>query len=216
MLVYQTDRDGYYVGATEADESPLEPGIFLIPAGCVEEEPPAVADGGRARWMDAGWIVEAPPEPEPEPEPEPASLDAIKAEAARAIDLQAGAARAAFAAPGQFQAEEYQQAATQAERCVAADPGPFPALEADVAAGTLDPRLGRPVADVWEAADLVLFTRSLWYDALNAIRVVRLTAKAAVQTAETPAAVATVLDGLAWPSPDTLSPSLDPAGTAGL
>lgn len=67
--VYQTDAAGYVVGATEADESPLEPGIFLVPAGCVEEVPPSVADGQRARWDGTGWLVEGPLDPEPDPEP---------------------------------------------------------------------------------------------------------------------------------------------------
>lgn len=40
-IVYQTDHFGWFTGKTVADESPLEPGVFLIPAGCFEDAPPA-------------------------------------------------------------------------------------------------------------------------------------------------------------------------------
>lgn len=70
--VSQLDADGYYVGPVIADESPLEPGVWLIPAGAVDASPPDVPDGQRAVWSGAGWALDAIPEPEPEPEPEPA------------------------------------------------------------------------------------------------------------------------------------------------
>lgn len=54
--VYQIDRAGLYSNETEADESPLEPGVFLIPAGCVEPAPPATwPDDVWPRWNGAGW-----------------------------------------------------------------------------------------------------------------------------------------------------------------
>lgn len=73
-IVYQTDVDGVYVGPVVADESPLEPGVYLIPAGCFEVAPPPLGNGQRARLVSSGWLVETPqvaaPEPEPELEPE--------------------------------------------------------------------------------------------------------------------------------------------------
>lgn len=79
MIVYQTNYDGVFVGPVEADPSPLEPGKFLIPGGCVLEPPPEFGEGFFARWNFEAqtWTVEAvpppppPPEPEPAPEPEP-------------------------------------------------------------------------------------------------------------------------------------------------
>lgn len=77
MRVYQMDRDGWYVGPVEADPSPLEPGVFLIPGGCVLD-PPATFDPltELPRRIDGQWIVfpraidpEAEPAPEPEPDP---------------------------------------------------------------------------------------------------------------------------------------------------
>lgn len=55
--VYQTDADGVYLSQTEAMESPREPGVYLIPAGCVEIEPPAADDGKVAVWTGDAWTL---------------------------------------------------------------------------------------------------------------------------------------------------------------
>lgn len=70
-IVYQTDANGYFVGPVEADPSPLEPGVWLIPGGAVEQEPPFFGEGQAARWKIGAWTVETIPLPMPEPEPEP-------------------------------------------------------------------------------------------------------------------------------------------------
>ena len=57
-IVFQTDRAGLYAGLVEADESPLEPGVFLIPAGAVEIPPPQGWDDEVwPRWNGAQWIL---------------------------------------------------------------------------------------------------------------------------------------------------------------
>ena len=61
--VYQYDKAGYYTGQETAYESPLEPGTYLIPAGCVETEPPAPEPGCRRRWDGQAWVQEAIPQP---------------------------------------------------------------------------------------------------------------------------------------------------------
>ena len=53
--VFQYDLAGMYVGQTEADESPLEPGVFLIPARCVEVAPPEFTGDQWPRWNGAKW-----------------------------------------------------------------------------------------------------------------------------------------------------------------
>jgi hypothetical protein len=72
MKVYQTSYDGYFVGEVIADESPLEPGVFLIPRGCVTYAPPETAANQRARFVNGAWTIEdipvVPPIPEPTPE----------------------------------------------------------------------------------------------------------------------------------------------------
>jgi len=55
---------------TDSHESPLEPGIFHIPGGTIEVEPPSFdAEKKVCTWSGDEWIVEDIPEPEPEPEP---------------------------------------------------------------------------------------------------------------------------------------------------
>ena len=68
-IVYQTDFDGFYTGPVEADPSPLEPGVWLIPGGAVGVEPPALSSGQRARWNGRAWDVIDPPPPPPPPPP---------------------------------------------------------------------------------------------------------------------------------------------------
>lgn len=55
--VYQADHFGWYTGETIADESPLEPGVFHIPAGCFEDAPPAgpYEDGLWPKRVGSAW-----------------------------------------------------------------------------------------------------------------------------------------------------------------
>lgn len=55
-IVYQTDQAGFYQGQTSADESPLEPGVYHLPARCVETPPPATwEDNQWPRWDGTTW-----------------------------------------------------------------------------------------------------------------------------------------------------------------
>lgn len=89
---------GAFIGIDFAQESPLEPGVFLLPAGATFVEPPQVSEGKQAVWKSDAWEVQDIPEPEPptlvgpeipepptpdpdpEPEPEPLTWDSIRAE----------------------------------------------------------------------------------------------------------------------------------------
>jgi len=76
-IVCQLDPFGYFISTTIADESPLEPGVFLLPAGAVDAPIPNVPAGERAKWTGQ-WVFEdipEPPAPAPEPEPEPTPYD---------------------------------------------------------------------------------------------------------------------------------------------
>lgn len=53
--VFQYDQAGMFVGKTDADESPLEPGVFLFPARCVEVAPPEFTGNQWPRWNGAKW-----------------------------------------------------------------------------------------------------------------------------------------------------------------
>ena len=63
--VIQLDEQGYFVGITTADESPLEVGVYLIPANAVDADTPTIPDGHKAKWNN-GWVFEPPSEPEPQ------------------------------------------------------------------------------------------------------------------------------------------------------
>lgn len=66
--VCQLDNDDYFVGMTVADESPLELGVWLMPARAVDVTAPEVPEGYRAKWNGASFDLEAiPVDPEPEP-----------------------------------------------------------------------------------------------------------------------------------------------------
>lgn len=54
-VVYQTNHLGLYVGSIEAEESPLDPGVFLIPGGCVQVPPPEAPDFKKACWTGKTW-----------------------------------------------------------------------------------------------------------------------------------------------------------------
>lgn len=91
-IVYQANADGYYIGTAEADESPLEPGVYLIPAGCIETPPPTIENGQVARLVDGHWSVERIPKPgaaapdrRAEIEAELTAIDAASARPMRAI-----------------------------------------------------------------------------------------------------------------------------------
>ena len=62
-VAYQCDHNGFYVGTSPRQQSPLEPGVWLIPAGCVLVAPPAIPEGQRAFWNGTAWQLQAIPAP---------------------------------------------------------------------------------------------------------------------------------------------------------
>lgn len=69
-IVAQIGADGYLVGPTLADESPLEPGVYLIPGGAIDKALPVEMKPGKRYWpLEDGWREEdmpAPPQPDRE------------------------------------------------------------------------------------------------------------------------------------------------------
>lgn len=55
ITVYNFDTAGFYTGSSDADESPMEPGVFLMPQNSTTEKPPKAPEGKRARWTGAAW-----------------------------------------------------------------------------------------------------------------------------------------------------------------
>lgn len=74
MLIYHySPQTGAIIGVGEADESPLEAGVFLIPAFATEVAPPPFSDNEIAVWNGLDWDIQQviPVEPPVDPEPDP-------------------------------------------------------------------------------------------------------------------------------------------------
>lgn len=69
--VTQLDDQGFFTGMTTADECPLEPGVYLYPAGTIDAPPPeTISKGMRARFIRGVWSEEALPPTNSQPEVE--------------------------------------------------------------------------------------------------------------------------------------------------
>lgn len=55
--VVQLDGDGYFIGLTQADLSPLEAeqGVYLLPSGAIDVTPPEEKAGYVAKWQNNEW-----------------------------------------------------------------------------------------------------------------------------------------------------------------
>jgi hypothetical protein len=62
MKVYNYTPEGIYRDSEEAVESPLENGVFLIPAGATNIKPPEAREGFHAVWNGTEWNIVAIPE----------------------------------------------------------------------------------------------------------------------------------------------------------
>ena len=76
--VIQLDDDGYYVGNTIADPSPLEDGVYLFPRNSIDVPPPVIPDTAKAKWTGDDWkyILPTPEVITPTPPPTQAELNA--------------------------------------------------------------------------------------------------------------------------------------------
>lgn len=59
MLVYNYHPGSkVYLGSNIAEESPLEPGVFGLPAHATFTPPPPIPDGCEAIWNNSSWDVQ--------------------------------------------------------------------------------------------------------------------------------------------------------------
>ena len=57
MIIANYNDDGDFVGLSEAEESPLEPGVHLIPANATPLFPPQEPSGKIARFINGAWSL---------------------------------------------------------------------------------------------------------------------------------------------------------------
>lgn len=94
--VYVFDADGPFVGPYDAQESPLDPGVFLVPQRSTDIAPPAVTEAQFAQWNGTAWDVIDIPPPPPPPPPTPEELASAAKAAQDKQDAQDAKADAKF------------------------------------------------------------------------------------------------------------------------
>lgn len=66
MRIYNYDLNGKYLGESIADESPIEEGVFLIPAMATDKKPLNSKDGFDVIWNGSSWVYVEQPKAKPE------------------------------------------------------------------------------------------------------------------------------------------------------
>ena len=77
--VIQLDENGYFCNLTIADESPLEPDVYLMPADTIDVDVPNIPAGHLAKWTGE-WVFEAIIAPEEAVPPVVTDEDMVRAE----------------------------------------------------------------------------------------------------------------------------------------
>lgn len=57
MIGYRYDNNGYLIGQVEVQESPLEPGVFLMPPNTSITAPPSPPANTIPKWYGEGWVL---------------------------------------------------------------------------------------------------------------------------------------------------------------
>jgi hypothetical protein len=83
LVVYSFDEEGFLTGMHAACESPLEPGVFLLPAHATFLSPPQCPEGSFPRFNGASWEIFTPEPPTqdtaPPSPPAPTSTELLAA-----------------------------------------------------------------------------------------------------------------------------------------
>ena len=80
-IVWQCDSQGYLIGEVELSKKAGDvgkKGKWLIPAGCVEEEPLSNKEGFQIRWIDGKWNYEEFSEEKVEEEPKKIKIEPLE------------------------------------------------------------------------------------------------------------------------------------------
>lgn len=79
MRIFNYDQEtGEFLGESVADESPLEPGVYLLPACSTDIAPPLQSANQRAIFQAGAWLVVDIPQPPAPPVPTAAEIAASR------------------------------------------------------------------------------------------------------------------------------------------
>mgnify|MGYP001810807195 CR=1 FL=1 len=80
MQIYHYNPDTYdFIAVGQADPSPLEDDVYLIPAHATDIVPPEFDPTSHVcRFIDGSWVVSEVVPPEPDPQPDPQTADEIE------------------------------------------------------------------------------------------------------------------------------------------
>jgi hypothetical protein len=137
---------GELLGEDVADESPLQPGQFLIPANSTTQSPPDPQDGKMIVYQEGQWELRDIPQPEPEP---PRTREQARDEKRAAINAERDKREAA--SPFVYQGRSFDYDPVSRERL-------SKAITAALVASTAGAPLETPVA-TW-----TLFDNTTWDD----------------------------------------------------
>lgn len=128
--------------------------------------------------------------------PPPVTLDALKHSARLMVDAEAGNARARFITVTPGQEMTYLEKVTQA-RALKIDDEEYGAEDYPL----IFAEIGITAADAEGVADVILARYAAWQQIGAVIEGTRLSAKQAIDAADSAEAVAAIIDGLSWPQP---------------
>ena len=80
-IVWQCDSEGYLLGKVELSKKAGDigkKGKWLIPGGCLEEEPLPVQEGFQIRWVDGKWKYEEFSEEKAEEQPTERKIEPLE------------------------------------------------------------------------------------------------------------------------------------------
>ena len=136
MQIYHYHQTtGEFLGVGTADESPLEPGEYLVPANATTTAPPTAMAGKVRVWRGGAWVYQSVPADTPtvDPEYEPSLADRKLAKQAEIRDLADGFLHTLAVEYGAMEKLTWDQQATEAD-ALTADPSAAAPLVRSIAA----------------------------------------------------------------------------------